>query len=128
MFYLTTHSTHYIDNGRQSPLKPFDRLLFLVICMHYLTDRIVHTTVCYKQLRNTGSNEIWLKRNRSEDPLHHDLRLVHWFYTGMKEVNILFNDVLNTFHLRLHGVRHMVKDHSDNERKSAAATWATLSD
>ena len=28
----------------------------------------------------------------------------------------LFNDTLNTFYLRLYGVRHMVKDHSDSER------------
>ena len=27
-----------------------------------------------------------------------------------------FNDALNTFYLRLHGVRHMVKDHSDSEK------------
>ena len=33
-----------------------------------------------------------------------------------KEGNILFNDALNTFYLRLYGVRHMVKDHSDSER------------
>ena len=30
-----------------------------------------------------------------------------------KEGNVLFNDTLNTFYLRLYGVRHMVKDHSD---------------
>ena len=30
--------------------------------------------------------------------------------------NVLFNDPLNTFYLRLYGVRHMVKDHSDSER------------
>ena len=30
--------------------------------------------------------------------------------------NILFNDALNTFYLRLYGVRHMVKDHSGSER------------
>ena len=42
---------------------------------------------------------------------------------GMNEGNILFNDAINTFYLRLYGVRHMVKDHSDSEkRKSAAAT------
>ena len=29
-----------------------------------------------------------------------------------KEGNVLFNDVLNTFYLRLLGVRHVVKDHS----------------
>ena len=33
-----------------------------------------------------------------------------------KEGNILFNDALNTFHLRLYGIRHMVKDHSDSEK------------
>ena len=27
-----------------------------------------------------------------------------------------FNDALNTFYLRLYGVRHMVKDHSDSEK------------
>ena len=36
---------------------------------------------------------------------------------GRKERNILFNDALNTFYLRLYGVGHiMVKDHSDSER------------
>ena len=35
---------------------------------------------------------------------------------GGKEGNVLFNDALNTFYLRLYGVRHMVKDHSNNER------------
>ena len=36
---------------------------------------------------------------------------------GRKEGNVLFNDALNTFYLRLYGVRHMVKDHYDSERK-----------
>ena len=30
--------------------------------------------------------------------------------------NVLFNDALNTFYLRLYGVKHMVKDHSDSEK------------
>ena len=34
----------------------------------------------------------------------------------MKEGNVLFNDALNTFYLELYDVRHMVKDHSDNEK------------
>ena len=34
----------------------------------------------------------------------------------LKEGNVLFNDALNTFYLRLYGVRHMVKDFSDSER------------
>ena len=36
----------------------------------------------------------------------------------MKGKNILFNDTLNTFYLRLHGVRNMVKDHSDSTRRN----------
>ena len=32
---------------------------------------------------------------------------------GGKEGNVLFNDALNTFYLRLYGVRHMVKDLSE---------------
>ena len=54
----------------------------------------------------------------------------HTFITRLLEGGefFLFNDALNTFYLRLYGVRHMVKDHSDSERKPAAATWATLSD
>ena len=34
----------------------------------------------------------------------------------MNEGNVLFNDALNTFYLRLYGVGHMVKEHSDSER------------
>ena len=33
-----------------------------------------------------------------------------------KEGNVLFNDALNTFYLRLYGIRHMVKDHSDSKK------------
>ena len=35
-----------------------------------------------------------------------------------KEGNVLFNDALKTFYLRLYGVRHMVKDHSDSEKEN----------
>ena len=37
-------------------------------------------------------------------------------YIYIKEGNVLFNDTLNTFYLRLYGIKHMVKDHSDSER------------
>ena len=33
-----------------------------------------------------------------------------------RERNVLCNDALDTFYLRLYGVRHMVKDHSDSEK------------
>ena len=30
---------------------------------------------------------------------------------------VLFNDALNTFYLRLYGVGHVVKDHTDSEKR-----------
>ena len=50
---------------------------------------------------------------------------MHWAYLvishgtygkGRKEGNVLFNHALNTFYLRLCGIRHMVKDHTDSKR------------
>ena len=41
----------------------------------------------------------------------------HLHNSAMKEGNVLFNDALNTFYLRLYGVGHMVRDHSDSERE-----------
>ena len=32
------------------------------------------------------------------------------------EENVLLNDALKTFYLRVYGVKHMVQDHSDSER------------
>ena len=34
----------------------------------------------------------------------------------VRRMNVLFNDALNTFYIRLYAVRHVVKDHSDSER------------
>ena len=34
----------------------------------------------------------------------------------MRERNVLFNDALNTFYLRLYDVRHIVKDYSDSQK------------
>ena len=38
------------------------------------------------------------------------------YVPSIRERNVLFNDALNTFYLRLYGVIHMVKDHSDSEK------------
>ena len=50
----------------------------------------------------------------------HGHTTLHWSYVLLlnqwKEGNVLFNDALNTFYLRLYGIRHMVKDHSDSEK------------
>ena len=53
--------------------------------------------------------------------------LEHWLdQEGRKEGNVLFNDALNTFYLRLYGIRHMVKNHSDNERRNPLAPHGLL--
>ena len=42
-----------------------------------------------------------------------------------RERNVLFNDALSTFYLRLYGVRHMVKDHSDSEKEGREMFYLT---
>ena len=37
-------------------------------------------------------------------------------YMFERKGNVLFNDALNTFYLRLYDIRRMVKNHSDRER------------
>ena len=50
---------------------------------------------------------------------HYVKILVNCFsFLNRKEGNVLFNDALNTFYLLLYGVRHMVKDHSDSEKRN----------
>ena len=63
-----------------------------------------------------------VERERERNVLFNDA--LNTFYLRLyvkgpfrKEGNVLFNDALNTFYLRLYGVRHMVKDHSDDSDK-----------
>ena len=44
-----------------------------------------------------------------------------------KEGNVLFNDALNIFYLRLYGVGHIVKVHSDSERGNTPLHWLLFS-
>ena len=69
--------------------------------MHYPTVNTAHTIAF-----GTPVMEYWMEREIAQW-VHHE---------GRKEGNVLFNDTLNTFYLRLYGVRHMVKDHSDSEK------------
>ena len=48
--------------------------------------------------------------------IHHGPIELFVVITRERERHVLFNDALNTFYLRLYGVRHMVKDHSDSEK------------
>ena len=44
------------------------------------------------------------------------IEFYHFIKLSGYKGNVLCNDALNTFYLRLYGVRHMVNDHSDSER------------
>ena len=44
----------------------------------------------------------------------------------LKTFNVSFNDTLNTFDLRLYGVRHMVENHSDSEIGNQLPTHGLL--
>ena len=47
----------------------------------------------------------------------HSTHFIYGYMEG-KERNVLFNDALNFFYLRLYGVGHIVKDHSYSEREN----------
>ena len=49
-------------------------------------------------------------------PPHVSVILKQMNYGTAIEGNILVTNAFNTFYLRLYGVRHTVKDHSDSER------------
>ena len=46
----------------------------------------------------------------------HSTHFIYGYMGKERKGNVLFNDALNTFYLRLYGVGHMVKNHSDSER------------
>ena len=89
MFYLTTHSTHFIYGYMAS-----DIWLRTILIVREET-RCRHMGYSF---RLTARVLLYAQSHRQ------------------RERNVLFNDTLNTFYLRLYGVRHMVKDHSDSEK------------
>ena len=45
--------------------------------------------------------------------------VVHWLEREIvqwEEGNVLFNNTLNTFYLRLYGIRHMINDHYGRQK------------
>ena len=62
--------------------------------------------------------EVVMRRKSSATQVsaHAFLSLLHYIRERERERNVLFNNALNTFYLRLYGVRHMVMDHSDSEK------------
>ena len=54
--------------------------------------------------------------HRQDNTYHGLCYTSHGALAGMRNSSMGINDTLNTFYLRLYGVRHMVKDHSDSKR------------
>ena len=147
MFYLTTHSTHFIYGYMVSDI--WLRTILIVrketrcryIGYSYrLTARVLLYTPSHRQ-DNTYHGLCYTSRgalagtvrkrmeslnvvvgpqaSRQEVVPKEQLRseiITIPVCLNRKEGNVLFNDALNTFYLRLYGVRHMVKDHSDSEK------------
>ena len=75
-------------------------VMYVILKKNRQTKKLNQTIIYYK--RNTG----W-----------HRGRLISWkTHLGERERNVLLNYALNTFYLRLYGITHMVKDHSDSEK------------
>ena len=95
MFYLTTHSTHFIYGYMASDIWLRTILIVREREMFYLTTHSTHFIYGYM------ASDIWLRTI---------------LIVSERERNVLFNDTLNTFYLRLYDIRHMVNDHSDSEK------------
>ena len=118
MFYLTTHSTHFMYSYMASDiwLRTFligysfrltARALFY---MHHPTDRIAHTTASV-----TRVVEHWLEReiaqwvqpmkDRSDDPSHHERTLLPRSYISLHKTIEASNKLLSSFKFQAHTAR-----------------------
>ena len=77
------------------------------VSRRYIAVQMTRTRITYKGMASLSG--VFLSR-RVTVTVH----TVH-VCTGRKEEHVLFNDALNTFYLRLYGVGHVVKDHSDSK-------------
>ena len=92
MFYLTTHSTHFIYGYMAS-----DIWLRTILIVRKET-RCRHIGYSY---RLTARVLLYAPSLR-QDNTYHGLCYIN--IEGRKEGNVLFNDALNTFYLRLYGM------------------------
>ena len=71
----------------------------------------VQTEVAVRTAVSGKSGWVGAQQARARPRLAADIAILE-----RKEGNVLFNDALNTFYLRLYGIRHMVKDQSESEK------------
>ena len=132
MFYLTTHSTHFIYGYMASDIwlrtilivrKERERNVLFndTLNTFYLRLYCVRHMVKDHSDSEKGEREMFYLTTHSTHFIYGYMASDIWLRTILivrkeRERNVLFNDALNTFYLRLYGIRHMVKDHSDREK------------
>ena len=136
----TSHFHVWMKESLTTMCWPQDQWLWMIkhACMDFLQQNAITTILWSQQSPNLNPVEnLWdilgerfsrivssmppgmMGNPTASDPGHEMYK---------EERNALFNDALNTL-IWIYGIGHMVKDHSDQpERKAAAATWVTLSD
>ena len=101
--YKLNSTSHQVDAYLIEMLNKNTKMLYELVVLMLSFDRESWIELCGRSLR--------------VDPLSYnmcDTKAV--LCTITKEGNVSFNNTRNAFYLRLCGVRHMVKDHSDSER------------
>ena len=115
MFYLTTHSTHFIYG--YMGVRERNVLLNDALNTFYLRLYGVRHMVKDHSDSEKGEREMFYLTTHSTHFIYSYMASDHSDSDkGERERNVLFNDALNTFYLRLYGIRHMVIDHSDSEK------------
>ena len=109
MFYLTTHSTHFIYG------------YMALECVFLCTADLPHCKIstCSQAGTVPSFPEPVIALHSSAESTHSaESRKQSLSHHCEREIppTPLFYDALNTFYLWLYGVRHMVNDHSDSEK------------
>ena len=98
----------HLDIERGNPLSPhgYSFRLAARVLLKCIIPQTGYHSLCYTSRGALAGSSDYTKTYTSQSKCYYE----------NKEGNVLFKDALNTFYLRLYGVRHMVKDHSDSER------------
>ena len=130
MFYLMTHSTHNIvkDHSHSEIGNPLPPQLAARVLLHASSHRQDNTY----QSWSTSWNEL-SESTRGIDPTTHRTVSERSYHeatfrspTGREREMFYLTTHSTHFYLRLYGVRHMVKDHSDSEKGNPLPPYMLL--
>ena len=115
--YCTHISHRELDGMRNSSMGPpwgIDPTTHCTMSRCFTTE--LHITPDFRTCLNVDYISPTYPKNRITHTMAFVTSVIEHWIEGRKEGNVLLNNALNTFYLRLYGVRHMVKDHSDSEK------------